>query len=108
MNISSPSYDAPMTTAPTKPHRALLVAACFVAGCAGSQAARVLVPAARADAPPLQKWEYACRDQSKNVSEMANEFAKGGWEMVAAAGAGHGSDVLGGDRMVWCFKRPVN
>jgi hypothetical protein len=91
---------------PNSRHAALIVIA-FVAGCAGSQAARVLVPVARADGPPLQHWEYACREQSAHVTEMANEFARGGWEMVAAAGAGSGGDVLGSQHMIWCFKRPL-
>lgn len=90
---------------PNVRHAALVVFA-FVAGCAGSQAARVLVPVARADAP-LQRWEYACREQNTHVTEMANEFARGGWEMVAAAGAGSGGDVLGSQHMIWCFKRAL-
>ncbi len=87
----------------TKPHRVLLVVLAFLAGCGGSQAARFLVPVARADMP-VHRWEYDCREGTEQITNLSNQLGQQGWEMVAATGWGN---TRLSERMVWCFKRPL-
>ena len=90
----------------TTTQRTLLTILAFLAGCAGSQAAQVLVPVARAN-PGAQRWEYDCREATKGITDMSNQLGQQGWELVAASGAGWGSGLGADHTMVWCFKRPV-
>lgn len=90
----------------TKAQRIALVIVAFLAGCGGSQAARWMVPVARANVP-VQRWEYDCRQATENITAMSNELGQQGWELTAAAGAGWGSDLLAKHTLVWCYKRPL-
>jgi hypothetical protein len=89
----------------TKAQRTLLVVLAFLAGCGGSQAARLVVPVARASTP-VQRWEYDCRYATDHVTDISNQLGQQGWELVAAAGAGPGL-AESSKSMVWCFKRAL-
>ena len=83
--------------------RSLLFIVVFFGGCAASQVARYVVPPAQAGTSP-QRWEYQCAQPTGNLTAMANEFGREGWEMSAAA-----STYVPGEPPLsaWCFKRPL-
>jgi hypothetical protein len=77
----------------SRTHLSIAVIA-FVAGCAGSAAAKLVVPPARAQ--NVQRWEYlAHSDVARIESAEWKRLGEEGWDLAGVSGA------------LYIFKRPL-
>ncbi len=87
-----------------------LLAATFLAGCVSTLAFQV--PRARADGPPVRKWEHWCTDVDGVPSATNPQLQKAGeegWELVVATfrpPVVQSGNSVGGGATYLCFKRP--
>lgn len=85
-----------------------LLALAFALGCV--TASVVQIPRARADGPPIPRWEHWCLDVD-GVPKLPDldRAGKEGWELVAVSFrppvVANGNSVGGGATNL-CFKRP--
>lgn len=85
-----------------------LLAAAFLAGCA--MTAMLQVPLARADGPPVQRWEHWCQDvEGVPGNAQLAKAGEEGWELVTATfrpPVVQNGNSVGGGATYLCFKRP--